>query len=672
MHTPKISVIVPVYNVQNYLRQCLDSIIGQSFSNFEMICINDGSTDDSPQILEQYAALDSRIRIISQPNRGLSAARNAGLAQATAEYIFFIDSDDYIEPDTLEKLFDTARRTGADLTCADFLPFPETEADKKETKNKQAYFDQTEKTPQGCRPLADNPLKIHVVVNGKLHKNSIIKQFNLSFPEQRLIHEDEYWAWAYGIHCQSYFYLPDKLYNYRIHSHSITGTERNSPRPLDIIDINVLITRELQRFNRLPQHLPQLENVFNQNLTAALLKSGADHYKEARQKMKSYFTIPGISEQFRENISNLTEAEIPLSVIVPVHNNVSWLHDCLDSLLAQTADIFEIICIRDDSTDDNLQVLQQYAARSPRIRIAEQNGDGLSAARNTGLDLARGKYVMFVDSNDWTEPRTVEKVFLYMQRHRLDVLAFRQRLYNPAAASFDTPDDNFPTELPFFSIHNGNEAPAFLTSLPVEICNKAYRRRFLEQQQLAFDQQLKQGEDELFHLQSLPASNRCGILKEQLYNHRRPPVIPAISNRLPQTIGNVFGLLDGIWNLYQKQNNQELKTVLAARYLKHVAALFQNYPVFKNRFCYNSLRHQLKKQKKIFRNHIQLDPKTYENMKQVVNCGYLRHFLKQLLNSFNHSRSGRLLLNGGHFVKSYFLFPWYIYQIYKMMRSRKP
>ncbi len=59
-------------------------------------------------------------------------------------------------------------------------------------------------------------------------------------------------------------------------------------------------------------------------------------------------------------------------------------------------------------------------------------------------------------------------------------------------------------------------------------------------------------------------------------------------------------------------------------------------------------------------------------MKQVVNCGYLRHFLKQLLNSFNHSRSGRLLLNGGHFVKSYFLFPWYIYQIYKMMRSRKP
>ncbi len=166
--------------------------------------------------------------------------------------------------------------------------------------------------------------------------------------------------------------------------------------------------------------------------------------------MKSYFTIPGISEQFRENISNLTEAEIPLSVIVPVHNNVSWLHDCLDSLLAQTADIFEIICIRDGSTDDNLQVLQQYAARSPRIRIAEQNGDGLSAARNTGLDLARGKYVMFVDSNDWTEPRTVEKVFLYMQRHRLDVLAFRQRLYNPAAASFDTPDDNFPTELPFF------------------------------------------------------------------------------------------------------------------------------------------------------------------------------------------------------------------------------
>ncbi len=284
--------------------------------------------------------------------------------------------------------------------------------------------------------------------------DSIIKQFNLSFPEQRLIHEDEYWAWAYGIHCQSYFYLPDKLYNYRIHSHSITATEKNSPRPLDIIDINVLITRELQRFNL----LPQLENVFNQNLTAALLKSGAEYYGEARCRMAGYLEIPGISEQFGENISALVKAEIPFSVIVPVYNTAPWLTCCLDNLLNQTTDIFEIICINDGSTDNSLQILEQYAADNSRIRIINQPNRGVSAARNAGLAAARGKYIIFIDSDDWIEPHTIKKTFLYMQQHQLDILAFRLRLYNPATQAFHSNTYyDFSPALPVFSLRSGKK-----------------------------------------------------------------------------------------------------------------------------------------------------------------------------------------------------------------------
>ncbi len=145
----------------------------------------------------------------------------------------------------------------------------------------------------------------------------------------------------------------------------------------------------------------------------------------------------------------------------------------------------------------------------------------------------------------------------------------------------------------------------------------------------------------------------------------------AVKEHKPQTIVNILVLLDGIWKLYQEQNSFEQKNALAARYLSHIRKLFQNYPVLKNRFCYNSLRYQLKKQKKIFRNHIQLDPKTYENIKQIVNCGYPRHFLKQIQNSFSYSRSGHLLLICGCFVKSYFLFPWYVYKIYKLLKSGK-
>lgn len=182
MNPPQISVIIPVFNVEKFLPQCLDSVTGQTFADIEIICIDDGSTDKSPEILSRYADRDPRIRIISRTNGGLSAARNAGLKIARGKYIFFIDSDDWIEPNTLEKLFAAAENTGADLTCVHFCAFAETDNDKQQANGKQSYFDQSEQTPEGCRPLSDNPLKIHVVVNGKLHKKALSKNSHSLFP----------------------------------------------------------------------------------------------------------------------------------------------------------------------------------------------------------------------------------------------------------------------------------------------------------------------------------------------------------------------------------------------------------------------------------------------------------------------------------------------------------
>ncbi len=96
MNNSMISVIVPVYNVEKYLSKCLDSIINQTYQNLEIICVDDGSTDSSPMILEEYAKKDSRIKIITRQNGGLSAARNTGVKNATGEFVSFVDSDDWI------------------------------------------------------------------------------------------------------------------------------------------------------------------------------------------------------------------------------------------------------------------------------------------------------------------------------------------------------------------------------------------------------------------------------------------------------------------------------------------------------------------------------------------------------------------------------------------------
>ena len=115
VENPLISIIVPVYNVEKYLRQCLESLINQTYKNIEIICINNGSTDKSSEILVEFAQKDSRIKIITQEKSGVSAARNSGLKIASGDYIMFVDSDDWTEIDACEKLITEAKLTGADV-----------------------------------------------------------------------------------------------------------------------------------------------------------------------------------------------------------------------------------------------------------------------------------------------------------------------------------------------------------------------------------------------------------------------------------------------------------------------------------------------------------------------------------------------------------------------------
>lgn len=118
-----ISVIIPVYNVESYLRECIDSVLCQTYKNFEIILVNDGSTDSSGEICDEYVDKDERVTVIHKKNEGPSKTRNTGLDNANGRYIYFLDSDDYIENNTLELLLDTAETNGADLVFFDALSF---------------------------------------------------------------------------------------------------------------------------------------------------------------------------------------------------------------------------------------------------------------------------------------------------------------------------------------------------------------------------------------------------------------------------------------------------------------------------------------------------------------------------------------------------------------------
>ena len=214
------SIIIPVYNVEPYLRDCLESVLHQSFSDWEAVCVNDGSTDGSVAILEEYAAKDSRFRVITQVNGGLSSARNTGLKAAKGDYVLFLDSDDWLEDHTLEVL---AGKVGdEDMVCFSGRRFFENEGKYHEPDHltKAVYR-------SGMDYYNENALQrrdfAFVCVVHRIYKRSFLEENGIRFKEG-IYHEDNLFTpiacfFAHGVKV-----IDDCLYDYRVRSESITTT----------------------------------------------------------------------------------------------------------------------------------------------------------------------------------------------------------------------------------------------------------------------------------------------------------------------------------------------------------------------------------------------------------------------------------------------------------------
>lgn len=174
---PEISVVVPVYNVRDYLRKNIESILAQTFTDYELILVNDGSRDDSLSILREYEQKDARITVIDKPNGGLSDARNAGMAIASGKYIQFIDSDDFVEPQLLEKCWRKLEETGADMVIFDIYQYFLATGKKEVIAN---TYDEN-----GIYSIRTNPELIVSIQNAawnKMYRLSLFRDNDIIYP----------------------------------------------------------------------------------------------------------------------------------------------------------------------------------------------------------------------------------------------------------------------------------------------------------------------------------------------------------------------------------------------------------------------------------------------------------------------------------------------------------
>lgn len=212
----KISVIIPIYKVEDYLETCIESVLRQTYSNLEIILVDDGSPDHCGEICEKYAQKDKRIQIIHKENGGLSSARNAGLDVATGEYIAFIDSDDCVAETFIETLYQLCLKEDAEIAECDFVKF----SNQIKEVHREKQVEVISSFEMQARIYSDDYVRTIVVWNKLYHQNIYA---NLRFPEGK-IHEDEFTSYkAFDTVKKKIAITNEVLYYYRSSENSIMG-----------------------------------------------------------------------------------------------------------------------------------------------------------------------------------------------------------------------------------------------------------------------------------------------------------------------------------------------------------------------------------------------------------------------------------------------------------------
>lgn len=306
---PKVSIIIPTYNVEMYLKECLDSAINQTIEDIEILCVDDCSTDNSLKILNDYAKKDSRIHVIAlDKNSKQGYARNRALDIAKGEFIVFVDADDYLAPDAVEDLLLAANNSNADIVVAKTSNFTKSSKYDEMCKNFEIYCNKRTKNT-GCYNFNGEFMAYRSGPVAKLFKKSIIDKFNIRFP-QNIINEDEAFHWAYFSHINNVYFLNKKIYFRRVHETStMVRRDIHNERLLDMAYNMEIICKTLIKDKKMKQYKDSFLFYYEINKNAVLNRcaSNKKEFKKAKKIFKKmeqkYYFLAGYNNPLEKIFS---------------------------------------------------------------------------------------------------------------------------------------------------------------------------------------------------------------------------------------------------------------------------------------------------------------------------------------------------------------------------------
>ena len=500
-----VSVIIPIFNNEDYLAECLDSVIKQSVKNMEIICINDGSTDSSTSILSTYEKKDKRIKIINQKNLGAGVARNTGLKIAQGKYIFFIDGDDILpNKDSLKKLIAAAEKYKVSIAGGSqhkFLPDGTIKTKFEEPDSKLVF------AKSGFINYID--YQYDFGYQRFVYRKDLLDRYDIKFPAYRRFQDPPFFVSAM-LQAREFYAIKDCVYLYRSSYKTVNWTTQKFLDALrGMNDLLLLSNREnldklhlltikriksmdldkvdkcsaeiLEEIKNLTRNINQKmvannSNIFKFGYVTSLLRKAckfdsikdwvlddrkifkhiiSDYARQYCWKQKNKFEYKDNAEEFKNKkaaqhaipikIANIERCK--LSIIIPCFNVEDTIQRTIDSILSQKFEDYEIILIEDRSTSDRtFEKCLKIAEQNSKISLYRNpHNSGLGASRNIGLQYAKGSYISFIDSDDWYETNALS-VFdqKTIETPEAEVIAFSFSLYDCTKKKFAIADRAIP------------------------------------------------------------------------------------------------------------------------------------------------------------------------------------------------------------------------------------
>lgn len=534
-----LSFIIPVYNQEKHIQEFLEELCKAEIPDYEIICVDDGSTDKTAELLDKAAEKEEKIKVYHLEDRGPGYARNYGMEKSAGRYLAFCDSDDRVHVDVYKTMYEVICQEDKDLVVANY----------------QEVFDSGKIVPRRFELSGEKDywgLLQQIAVYGKIFRREFLEKNKINYPEAYQ-GEDRVFLGKVVVAHPDFIWLDEISYDYMRHE-SVEGATLTHSYSFHFFSQRIGCWKEfyyickkeypgkaedyiLRGMSYLYEQWVKLPQEKKEN-ALALVQELLGLLENIEQKNKRVFGLPlekflkvqtyqeyakaVVSENVKGEVRSHNDLEKPgVTIIIPMYNVGKYLRKCLYSLVSQTYEAFEIICVDDGSDDETIEIVEEYRTFDKRIRLLQQKHGRAGVARNLGMTKARGDYYLFLDGDDFFEAEMLEKSMKKIQEDDADICLFDAQLFFEETETVQKPDTYLkrklvPQQIPF----EGKSYPYIFNVSTASPWNKLIKKSLVDQYEIQF-MPTQRCNDVYFIFLTMAVAKRITVLPEVFVNYRQ-------------------------------------------------------------------------------------------------------------------------------------------------------